>query len=41
MSPVDGIPAGRFYLRCLWVVVQLMAAYWFSSDVGPFFYQQF
>jgi hypothetical protein len=41
LCPVAGISPGAFYLRCLRVVVQLIAAYWFSSQVSPFFYQQF
>lgn len=41
LRPVPELPAGGFYLRCLWVVVRLIAAYWFSSHVSPFFYQQF
>jgi hypothetical protein len=41
LRPVPELPAWKFYLRCLWVVVQVVAAYWFSSQVSPFFYQQF
>ena len=41
LRPVAEIPAREFYLRCLWVVVRLVAAYWFASKVSPFFYQQF
>ena len=31
----------EFYARCLRIVLQLAAAYWFSNQVSPFFYQQF
>ena len=41
LNPVEGTSTVTFYLRCLWVVVQLMSAYWFSREVSPFFYQQF
>jgi hypothetical protein len=40
-SPVAGIAPGVFYLRCLRVIAQLAAAYWFADQVSPFFYQQF
>jgi hypothetical protein len=39
--PIPEIPVGTFYLKCLWIVIQLVAAYWFSSRVSPFFYQRF
>jgi len=41
LLPVAGARPITFYLRCLWVVAQLVAAYWFSNEVSPFFYQQF
>ena len=41
MNPVPEIAVGTFYLRCLWVVIQLVAAYIFAERVSPFFYQQF
>jgi hypothetical protein len=41
LRPVPEIPASEFYVRCLWVVVRLIAAYWFANKVSPFFYQQF
>jgi hypothetical protein len=41
LRPVAEIAAREFYLRCLWVVVRLIAAYWFATKVSPFFYQQF
>lgn len=41
LRPVPEIAASQFYLRCLWVVVRLIAAYWFATKVSPFFYQQF
>lgn len=41
LNPVGDISPARFYLRCLWVVARLVAAYWFSNQVSPFFYQQF
>jgi hypothetical protein len=39
--PVPDFPPTAFYLRCLWVAVRVVAAYWFSNEVSPFFYQQF
>ena len=41
LHPIPELPAWKFYLRCVWVVAQLITAYWFSSHVSPFFYQQF
>ena len=41
LCPVEDMSPGMFYLRCLRIVVQLIAAYWFSTQVSPFFYQQF
>jgi hypothetical protein len=39
--PVAGQRPVVFYLRCLRILAQLVAAYWFSNEVSPFFYQQF
>lgn len=40
-SPVPGMPARRFYARCVWIVVQILAAYCLANQVSPFFYQRF
>jgi hypothetical protein len=41
LCPIAGMRPAIFYLRCLRVVIQVIAAYWFSNQVSPFFYQQF
>jgi hypothetical protein len=41
LRPIPDIPVSTFYLRCLWVVVQLAAAFCFANEASPFFYQQF
>lgn len=41
LHPVPEMPVSTFYLRCLWVVIQLVTAYWFANRVSPFFYQRF
>ena len=41
MFPVGEISPWMFYGRCAWVVIRLMAAYWFANQVSPFFYQRF
>jgi len=41
IRPIPEMSASAFYLRCLWVVVQLVAAYCFANEASPFFYQQF
>jgi len=41
ISPVEGISAGRFWLRLMWVTVQLVVVYFFLSADDPFFYQGF
>lgn len=41
LLPSPDVPARSFYLRVLWVVVQLIAAYSLSNQVSPFFYQRF
>ena len=40
-SPIPDMPARTFYLRCLWIVVQILAAYCLANQVSPFFYQRF
>ena len=35
LQPPATVP--KFYLRCLWIIVQLVTAYWFSNQVSPFF----
>jgi hypothetical protein len=41
LLPSSDIPLRSFYLRVLWVVMQLIAAYSLSNQVSPFFYQRF
>lgn len=41
LRPIADLPFPTFVARCVWVVIQLIAAYWFSNQVSPFFYQQF
>jgi hypothetical protein len=40
-SSVEGIPWWEYGLRCIWVVLQLFAAYCLANEVSPFFYQRF
>ncbi len=40
LLPTD-IALSAFYLRVLWIVVQLIAVYSLSNQVSPFFYQRF
>jgi len=40
LVPAD-IALSAFYLRVLWIVVQLIAVYSLSNQVSPFFYQRF
>ncbi len=40
-SPLEGIPWWEFGLRCIWVVLQFLAAYCLANQVSPFFYQRF
>jgi hypothetical protein len=40
-SPDEPIPWWEFGLRCVWIVLQLMAAYCLANQVSPFFYQRF
>jgi hypothetical protein len=35
------IPAGRFTLRLVWVVVQLLLVYWLGESGAQFIYQGF
>jgi hypothetical protein len=35
------IPPGRFALRLLWVVVQLLLVHWLGASGALFFYQGF
>jgi hypothetical protein len=37
--PDIGLPV--FWLRCLWVVIQLVAVYCLTNEASPFFYQRF
>jgi hypothetical protein len=37
----DGLSAGRFWLRILWIAVQLIVAFWFAQRGNLFFYQRF
>ena len=41
MRPVPGMSASHFFLRCLWIVIRVAAAYVFANEVSSFFYQQF
>jgi hypothetical protein len=41
LSPIPDMPWWVFYLRCTWVVLQLIAAYLLANQVSPFFYQRF
>ena len=41
VTPIPGMPAWKFYLRCAWIVVQIVAAYCLANQVNPFFYQRF
>jgi hypothetical protein len=40
LLPSD-IAVSAFYLRVLWIVVQLIMVYLLSNQVSPFFYQRF
>jgi hypothetical protein len=40
-SDREKVPPGRLMLRVLWIAVQLIVAYWLSSQSQPFFYQRF
>jgi hypothetical protein len=41
LVPPSDISGWTFYLRALWIVVQLIAAYCLANQVSPFFYQRF
>ncbi|HVX63501.1 MAG TPA: hypothetical protein VHC19_22965 [Pirellulales bacterium] len=41
ISDADPIPAWRFVLRLVWVVVQLLLVYWLGESGTTFFYQGF
>jgi hypothetical protein len=41
VQPVPSIPIWRFYLRCIWIAMQLIAVYCLANQVSPFFYQRF
>jgi hypothetical protein len=41
LLPMDDVAPASFYVRVLWVVVQLIAVYLLSNQVSPFFYQRF
>ena len=41
LSPIPDMPWWQFFLRCLWIAVQLIAVYCLANQVGPFFYQRF
>jgi hypothetical protein len=41
LVPTNDVALPSFYLRVLWVVVQLIAVYSLSNQVSPFFYQRF
>jgi hypothetical protein len=37
----EQMPWWEFGMRCIWVVLQLAAAYCLANEVSPFFYQRF
>lgn len=39
--PIPEISHTQLILRCVWISIQLILAYWFSNQVSPFFYQRF
>lgn len=41
IRPVPDIPVAAFWIRCFWVVVQLVAVYCLTNQASPFFYQRF
>jgi hypothetical protein len=41
LSPVAELPAWQFWLRSLWIIVMIVAAYCMANQVSPFFYQRF
>jgi hypothetical protein len=41
LLPPAEIRGWTFYVRGLWVVIQLVAAYCLAKQVSPFFYQRF
>lgn len=41
LSPIADMPWWQFYLRCTWIVLQLIVAYCLADQVSPFFYQRF
>lgn len=41
LCPVPDMPWWMFFLRCAWIVLQLIAAYCLANQVSPFFYQRF
>ena len=38
---IEGMSARKFWLRLLWVSLQLVVVYFFLSNDDPFFYQGF
>lgn len=39
--PIAGMSWWMFYLRCIWIVLQLVAVYCLAHQASPFFYQRF
>jgi hypothetical protein len=39
--PIPDMPLWMFYLRCVWILLQIIAAYCLANEVSPFFYQRF
>ena len=40
-APIDGITASQFWVRLMWVTLQLSVVWFFLSSDDPFFYQGF
>jgi hypothetical protein len=41
LAPIEDRSVTQFWLRLIWVAMQLIAVYFFISNDDPFFYQGF
>ncbi len=41
LLPIEDMSPWRFYLRLMWLSLQLIVTYYFLSNDDPFFYQGF
>lgn len=41
LNPIEDMPCWQFYLRLVWIVIQLFLAYVMAAKASLFFYQAF